>query len=238
MKRKIIFFVTVLILSGLVAMQSCKKAAPAGFGIHHTFTAPVPVAPGNDSTITLSGSTVDLTWASTNVDGDPVLADVYFGTSSTPPLYKSNNTSLKLTVNVEQGLTYYWSVTMIDAFNEKVYSPVWSFTVFEPIGIFVGAFNADEPAESYSYDVNFSKVNATTLSCDNYWNSAWVVPFTLDFTANTYSFPLTTFATGWTGIESGTIDPATGTMVGTYTIWHNAAIYEEGTHTYTKIAKK
>ena len=235
MKRKIIFFVTLLIISGLVAMQSCKKESPVGFGVHHIFTEPAAVAPANDSTITISGTTVDLTWVSTNVDGDPVRANVYFGTSGTPPLYKAGVAALTLNVPVELGLTYYWHVTMIDANGQLTAGPTWDFTVFEPIAIFVGDFTADEPAEDYSYGVTFTKASPTTLSIDNYWNSAWLGTFTLDFTAKTYSMPLTTWAGGYSGIESGTIDPKTGTMVGNYTIYHNGVSIETGVHTYTKL---
>ncbi|MGD0754297.1 MAG: hypothetical protein ABR927_04470 [Bacteroidales bacterium] len=239
MKRKIIYFVTLLTILGLVTIQSCKKAAPVGFGIHHVFTAPVAVAPANDSTITISGTTVDLTWASTNPDGDPVFANVYFGTSSTPPLYKSGATALTLTVSVELGQTYYWHVTMIDANNQMTAGPTWNFTVFEPIAIFVGDFTADEPAEAYTYPISFAKSSPTTLLTDNYWNSGWAATFTLDFTAKTYSMPLTTWAGGYSAIESGTIDPKTGTMTGNYTIYHPAGVaIETGVHTYTKNSKK
>jgi hypothetical protein len=239
MKRKIIFFVTLLIISGLVAMQSCKKEAPVGFGVHHIFTEPAAVAPANDSTITISGTTVDLTWASTNSDGDAPLADVYFGTSSTPPLYASGVKALTLTVPVELGLTYYWHVTMIDANGQRTDGPTWNFTVFEPIAIFVGNFTADEPAEAYTYPISFAKSSPTTLLTDNYWNSGWAATFTLDFTAKTYSMPLTTWAGGYSGIESGTIDPKTGTMKGNYTIYHPAGVaIETGVHTYTKNSKK
>ena len=237
MKRKNIILVMLFVLSGLFTMQSCVKEDNTTFTVHNAFTEPVVTTPLDASTIKITGTTVDLKWVSTNASGDAVKADVYFGTSDKPALFKAANPTQALTVSVVKGLTYYWKVVMTDANGITTPSPVFSFTVFEPIGIFVGAFTADEPAEDYSYAVNFTKKSDNTLDIDAYWNS-WPAVFTLDFTANTFSMALTDFGGGYEGIESGTIDPATGTMVGTYTIWQTKAgvrkAIETGTHTYTK----
>jgi uncharacterized protein affecting Mg2+/Co2+ transport len=124
---------------------------------------------------------------------------------------------------------------MKDVNNMPTPSETWSFTIFEPIGIFVGDFNCLEPAEDYDYDVTFVKATATTLTTDNYWNSGWDATFTLNFTANTYSMPLTVWGS-YSAIESGTINPATGKMVGNYTIYHPAGVsIETGVHTYNKL---
>ncbi|MEI6050314.1 MAG: hypothetical protein WCS03_15535 [Bacteroidota bacterium] len=233
MKRKILFIVMMLAFTGLFTMQSCNKDEVVTLKEFHAFTDPVAVAPANEATVTISGTTVDLTWESTNADNNAPLADVYFGTSETPPLYKAGHNSLTLNVPVELGLTYYWHVTMKDAHGLITKGPTWSFTVFEPIGIFVGDFNCDEPAEDYSYDVSFEKTSPVTLETANYWNSGWAATFTLDFAANTYSMPLTVWG-NYSSIESGTIDPETGTMVGDYIIYYKEASIEEGVHTYTK----
>jgi hypothetical protein len=141
---------------------------------------------------------------------------------------------LTLTVPVTLGLTYHWYVLMTDAQGIVTTGPNCSFTVFEPIGIFVGNFNCDEPAEAYSYGVSFTKTSDNTLKTTNYWNSAWTGIFTLNFTTNTYSMPLTVWGS-YSGQESGTINPSTGKMIGTYTIWHGTAVEETGVHTYTKL---
>ena len=238
MKRKNKILIMLLVLSGLFTTQSCTKEDKTTFTVFHAFTEAAVLAPADAATISISGTTVDLTWASTNADGDAVIADVYFGTSNKPPLYKAANNALKLTVPVVKGLTYYWHVTMKDKNGVMTYGPTWSFTVFEPIAIFVGNFLADEPAEAYSYDVSFAKTGDNTLQTDNYWNSGWTAVFTLDYTKNTYDMPSTTWSSGYYGVESGTIDPKTGTMVGNYTIWQTKAgvtkVIEEGVHTYTK----
>lgn len=227
-----------LVLSGLFTMQSCIKEDSTTFTVHNAFLEPAITAPIDASTIDITGTTVDLKWVSTNASGDAVKADVYFGTSSKPALFKAALTAETLTVTVTKGLTYYWKVVMTDANGITTISPIFSFTVFEPIGIFVGDFTAAEPAEDYTYPVTFTKASPTTLNIDAYWNS-WPAVFTLDFTANTYSMALTDFGGGYEGIESGTIDPKTGTMVGTYTIWQTKAgvrkDVEDGVHTYTKL---
>lgn len=236
MKRvKFISAIIPLVFVTLLILQSCKEEEPIP-QIYYAFTEPTAVAPLDGATIKITGTTVELKWASTDADGDSPLANVYFGTADTPPLYKSGNTALSLTVPVELGKTYHWSVDMIDANKVMTYGPVWSFTVFEPIGIFVGKFNCDEPAEAYSYDISFTKATATSLATANYWNSGWNATFNLDFTKNTYTMvmPGATWSGVYSGVESGTIDPVTGKMVGNYKIFKSGVSIEEGVHTYTK----
>jgi hypothetical protein len=233
MKRKILFFAMMLAITGLVALQSCKKEEGTKVEEFYAFTEPAVTAPADAETVHITGTTVDLTWVSTSESGFPVKADVYFGTDPEPPLYKANHNALTLNVPVEQGVTYYWHVVMKDGNGITTEGPTWSFTIYEPIVPFLGDYIADEPAEAYSYPVVFTKETSTSLAIDAYWNS-WPAIFTLDFTNNTYSMPLTDFGGGYSGIESGTIDPETGTIVGDYIIYQNDVNIEEGVHTYTK----
>jgi hypothetical protein len=235
MKRKILFFVTMLAVFSLVTLQSCDKDEIVQPTEYNSFTTPEAVSPEDGESVDITGTTVALTWASENADGTAISADVYFGTSEDPELYQAGVTGLTLTVPVVKGQTYYWYVVMRDVNNITTEGEIWHFTVFEPIGIFVGDFLCDEPAEAYSYDVAFAKTGDNTLLIDNYWNSGWEGTFTLDFTANTFSMPLTVWPGGeWSSIESGTIDPETGTMVGDYTVYRNGVSFEVGVHTYTK----
>lgn len=179
-----------------------------------------------------------LSWVATDPEGDDLTYDLYLGTSATPTTVAATGltaASFTVSATLVANTDYYWKVVAHDPFGGSSESPVWKFTTGSlPVSKFVGAFTADEPAEAYTYGVNFALVDAATIKCDNYWNSGWVVNFKLDLTKLTYTFPTTTFQTGWTGTESGIIDMATGTMTGTYTIWHNGAIAEQGVHTYTK----
>lgn len=238
MKIKDKILITLFVLSGLFTMQSCTKEDSTTYTVKHAFTDPAVVAPVDEDVVKITGTTVDLKWASTNADGNPIVADVYFGTSSKPSLFKAAHNALSISVPVAKGNTYYWYVIMKDAQGITTTSATWSFTVFEPIAVYVGDFLCDEPAEDYSYDVSFAKTSDNTIQTDNYWNSAWTGVFTLDFVKNTYTMPQTTWTSGYFGEESGTIDPETGTMVGNYTIWRTKAgvtsVIEEGVHTYTK----
>lgn len=244
MKRKILIAAILPFLFSLLTLQSCTKEE-GSFEVHQSFTEATVVAPLDAATIKISGTSVDLKWASTDADGDSPKANIYFGTDPHPALFKSGVAGTSLAVTVELGKKYYWSVTMVDANGVMTYGPTWSFTVFEPIGVFVGTYNVDEPAEGWSYIITTLKGGATALTVgtgkasvtpgagDGWWAS-WVATFNMDFTANTYAMPKTNFGGGYEGQESGTLDPATGKMVGNYTVWYNSKVIETGVHTYTK----
>jgi hypothetical protein len=232
MKRKSLIVAMLPVLFGLFVMQSCTTK-DLTIKTFQSFTNPVATAPLNASTVKITGTTVDLTWASTDGDGDAPLADVYFGLDSKPALYKAANSGLKITVPVAIGKTYYWKVTMKDANGVMTYGPTWNFTIFDPIGVFVASYTCDEPAEGWTYPVVFTKLSDTTLKIDQYWAS-WPAVFTVDLTALTYSMALTDFGGGYSAIESGTINTTTGQIKGNYTIYNKGKVEEVGVHTYTK----
>ncbi len=258
MKRKYIILLMLPVVLVIFALQSCNPKTNGYYVVFHAFTQPTLVAPLDASVDTLPAgtTTVDLSWTSANKDGDPVLNNVYFGTTAPPnsqpsssyyqPLYKAGNTALNLkAVPVLPGLTYYWTVTMIDSHGVLTYGPVWSFTIFDAITVFTGVYLVDEPAEGWTYVIDLSKLTETTIqlgpgtgpvAASNMagWWASWKATFTLDLMANTYSMPRTNFGGGYEGQESGTIDQKTGTLTGTYTVWSNGAIIEQGPHTYTK----
>lgn len=195
-----------------------------------TVSAPALNATGVSCTPTLK-------WAATDPEEDDLTYDVYLGKTNNPGIAYGGLTDAQvaITTSLSESTDYYWKVVAKDPYGGVSESPVWKFTTgLEPINTFVGNYTADEPAEAYSYDVSFTKVSSTAIKTTNYWNSGWAATFNVDLTKLTYTLPLTTFQSGWTGTESGIVDPATGTMTGTYTIWHNGAIAEQGVHTYTK----
>jgi len=245
MKRNSLIVAILPVILGLMVLQSCTTKDNATFTVYNSFTEAVATAPLNGSTVKITGTTVDLKWATTDADGDSPLADVYFGTDSKPGLYKAGNTALTLTVPVVPGLTYYWHVTMTDKNKVMTYGPTWSFTIYDPIALYVGTYNVDEPAEGWSYIITTFKGSASSLTVgtgkasvtagasDGWWAS-WIATFTLDLVANTYSMAKTNFGGGYEGQESGTINPTTGQMIGNYTVWQNGKVIETGKHTYTK----
>ena len=86
------------------------------------YVAPVNTAIGRPTTLSLSWKPGY--WAHR--------ADVYLGTSPTPPLYKANvavspNTTKKLTVTLQAGKTYYWRIVSKTMAGLTASGPVWSF---------------------------------------------------------------------------------------------------------------
>ena len=59
-------------------------------------------------------------------------ADVYLGSSSTPPLYLKNvsvtpNSTKKLTVTLPTAGTYYWKIVSKTMAGKTATGPIWSF---------------------------------------------------------------------------------------------------------------
>jgi hypothetical protein len=244
MKRKNFIAAMLPVLFGLFALQSCTKDEGT-FTVYNAFSTPTVSAPLDAATVKITGTTVDLKWVSTSKDGVTPTGDVYFGTDPKPGLYKAAVTGNTLTVPVAVGSTYYWKVTMKDPNGVMTYGPTWSFTIYDPTNAFVGTYNVDEPAEGWSYiittfnglnnnlTVGTGKASVTPGAGDGWWAS-WIATFKMDFVANTYTMAKTNFGGGYEGQESGTITPATGKMVGNYTVWQNGKVIETGQHTYTK----
>ena len=245
MKRKNIILALLSILVVLMAAQSCKKDDAVAPKTFVAFDEPTAVTPTDGQVIKITGTALDLKWAAAGNNGLLPVSDIYFGTASRPSLVKSANSTTAYNVTVVPGLTYYWKVTVKDANGVMTYGPTWSFTVYDPMSIFVGSYLVDEPAEGWSYVITISKKSSSSLTIgtggnsitagagDGWWAS-WAATFTVDLTANTYSMPKTSFGGGYYGQESGTINQTTGKLVGTYTVWSGSSIIEQGTHTYTK----
>ncbi|HEY5138317.1 MAG TPA: hypothetical protein VIJ25_03225, partial [Methylococcales bacterium] len=128
MKRKLIFFVTLLTIFSLLTIQSCKKESPVK---PTNYIAAMPDAPSPvaDAVVpfTGTGQAINLTW--TGAATNAISWDVYFGTKSSPALAASGVTSNAYTATVNKGGTYYWQVVTTDANNVESDSPVWSFEV-------------------------------------------------------------------------------------------------------------
>jgi hypothetical protein len=96
---------------------------------HPPFAADV-AAPGFGQNVTAVGGMVNLSWTASDLDNDIKGYDVYFGTTVTPPLLKSNVTDMFLKdVIVTAGTTYYWRVTTKDLLGNASESGVFQFKV-------------------------------------------------------------------------------------------------------------
>ena len=91
-----------------------------------------PNQPGNPSPS--NGATgvslsTNLSWTGGDPDGHAVTYDIYFGTSSSPPLVKSNNSTTSYNPGtLTSGTTYYWKIVAKDAYGASTAGSVWSFT--------------------------------------------------------------------------------------------------------------
>jgi hypothetical protein len=203
------------------------------FFINSPPSIPVLDSPENDSVgFPVSGA---LEWSCTDAEGDALTFDVYIDSINTPGIVAADLADPTYSPSLVASTKYYWKVVAKDPHGGTSTSILKSFTTgLEPIMTFTGDYTADEPAEAYSYDVTFTKASATSIQTDNYWNSGWTAEFTIDLVNLTYSMPYTEWTSVYSGNESGIIDPATGTMTGTYTIFKNGVSLEQGVHTYTK----
>jgi len=117
-RRKLI--VVLLLFSLVLLSSSCVKL------LNHAPVIRKP-PPANNATDVPINTT--LTWEAEDEDGDALTFDVYFGTSSNPPLVKSGINERKYTLEtLEYGTTYYWKVVAKDGKGGTAESPVWKFT--------------------------------------------------------------------------------------------------------------
>jgi hypothetical protein len=74
-----------------------------------------------------------LSWTCSDPDGDPLTYDVYFGTSSPPPLVSSGQSSNSYDPGTLQyNQKYYWQIEAFDNHGASTIGPVWSFTTYKP----------------------------------------------------------------------------------------------------------
>ena len=114
-----------------------------------------PTAPVNFYPVHLAtdmSTAVTLQWSASDPENAPLTYDVYFGTSPTPPLVKSNNALPFYDVsNLLHATNYYWQVLARDIDGNTAISPVWKFTtlVTSTADLKLGLY-ADAPGTSCS----------------------------------------------------------------------------------------
>jgi len=97
-----------------------------------------------------------LSWSCSDPDGDPLTYDIYFGTSSDPPLVESNHVGRSYEPgDLEYDTTYYWRIVARDSKGAESIGPVWSFTTVEEISgnlELLGSYDVDTyaPGQIYS----------------------------------------------------------------------------------------
>jgi len=141
-----------LVLTGLVTMQSCKKDE-ATAPVIYTAAVPSTPIPATGGIVPLSGTSYTLKWT-----GTAATWDVYLGTSSNPGLVKAGNAGNIYTFTATAGGHYFWYVVTKDVRNVVSTSPVWNFYINSAPTI--PALTA--PANNA---VKFSQKGALTWTC-------------------------------------------------------------------------
>jgi hypothetical protein len=193
MKRKINILVILLVLTSVIAMQSCKKDAPLE---PKGYTAAMPTVPipANAAVVpfTGAGQAVNLKWTATATNA--IKWTVFFGKSSHPGQVATNvaTNSYTATIGTTGGM-YYWQVETTDANNITTISPVWSFDV-----------NSNPAAAVLTAPANlatgFSTTGALTWTCTDPESDA----LTYDVYLGTTATPTTVVASG---ISATTFSP-------------------------------
>ncbi len=101
----------------------------------HNFPPAVPSNPSPGNGASDQELDVQLSWESSDPNGDNLTFDLYFGTSANPPLIGSGLEQSTFDAgSLGYGTTYYWKVVANDARYQSE-SPLWSFTVRNQAGI-------------------------------------------------------------------------------------------------------
>jgi hypothetical protein len=73
----------------------------------------------------------DLYWECSDPDGDPLTYDVYFGTSSNPPLMSEGQSETTYDLGImNYDKTYYWRIVAHDDHSNEAEGDVWEFTTY------------------------------------------------------------------------------------------------------------
>jgi len=100
------------------------------FTVHLNNPPNTPSSPSPSNHATDVSIAADLSWSGGDPDaGDTVTYDVYFGTTTTPPL--ASNDQLATTYDpgtLSYSTTYYWKIVATDNHGSSTEGPIWDFT--------------------------------------------------------------------------------------------------------------
>lgn len=98
-----------------------------------TYYAPFPaeiVSPIMAERITTTANVITLDWIGSDVDGDIVSYDVYFGTSSQPEIIENDiEESILNNVAISSNTVYYWEIVTKDARGNTSNSGIYQFRI-------------------------------------------------------------------------------------------------------------
>lgn len=150
-------------------------------------TSPVNVAPTEPiNTNPQNGATnipIDtyISWQCTELDGDSLFFDVYFGTDNNLPMVNEAQTEIfYYPDSLEYETTYYWKVVAYDQLENYSYSDIWCFTTEEIdinivlLPVYAGEYSFGDPAQILTIDYYYEimKYEVTNLQYFIYLNEA------------------------------------------------------------------
>ena len=150
----------------------------------------------------------DLSWSCSDPNYDPITYDVYFGTSSNPPLVSSGQSEKSYDPGTMQdGQKYYWKIYAEDNEGASSTGPTWEFTIwtnsapvkpYDPnppdesndvdVNIVLSWACVDPDGDYITYDVYFEKEDGTpeTMVSNNQTETFWAPPYALDYYTQYY----------------------------------------------------
>jgi hypothetical protein len=113
------------------ASSTTWKFYNAGDGI--TSYPPFPaeiISPEMGAFVTVTDAKINLKWSGSAVANNIVGYDIYFGTTSSPAIHKSNHTTTELTnVAVVNNTVYYWKIITKDSNGNTSDSGIFNFKI-------------------------------------------------------------------------------------------------------------
>ncbi|NAY93497.1 hypothetical protein GTQ34_16440 [Muricauda sp. JGD-17] len=76
---------------------------------------------------TVTGNSVSLEWSSSDVDGDELVYDLYFGNSNPPSLFQENISDNTYSIGIIENQIYYWKIIVKDGNGGEAIGNVWNF---------------------------------------------------------------------------------------------------------------
>ena len=111
--------ILILLVESVIILGGCIP--------NHAPTIPSDPTPANGAIDVTTN--VTLTWNCSDSDGDTLKYDIYFGTSSTPPMVRNDSRITSYYPGtLEPDTLYYWKIVAKDGKGGETSGPVWRFT--------------------------------------------------------------------------------------------------------------
>jgi len=175
-----------------------------------TVTNLPPNTPSNPNPVdNATGVSIDVTlsWSCSDPDGDSLTYDIYFGTTSNPPLVKSNHTSTTYNPGtLNYNTTYYWKIVAKDGKEGTTEGPIWRFTTTGvpnnppdqpsdpyptngssgvPVSVTLSWTCTDPDGDTLTYDIYFGTTNPPPLVKSDHTSTSYN-PGTLQYNTTYY----------------------------------------------------